>query len=735
MSYTNKKISLHFPSFIQFVLTVVLSVSAFPAISAEKPYCRWGDCEDGIGEKVWPRESGEDWSHIGRFKNGKRQGYVIWFNGSSWVCEQNYTSDGKRSGIQFCATEKGSRSYRYLNSAGTVRGSDYIFVSNKGRVKVGRWFSNDNIWPESVNLDQIYKDHASLRRKGSGIRQFLPTWFPDRIRDDKFLNEKEMMAAIEENTAAEKNKAQKVITTGTKKKKNTRAPVVKDKYFVNTNVSDGCYFGDCDGGFGGYLSENGDLHVGLWKKGKPHGYGLVTKAKSQSECEAVYKNGKVNSLQVCIYPKSNQAGAYQRGQVNKPNEGIRWNLGSGEIIEVGIWKGEKIYREERIDLSLVRTEWIKLRNARARVGGAVMNSFINKELKNLRAPEDTQSEWLRARELARASKTQIIPEEAPMKLGCISGNCRDGFGEFATPSMTLAGTFKNRRVSGYTLITSSEEQCESRMIKGFNAGLEHCVNIQSGNHSFAYRYKAGLRGAKITISPNGNLVSYRVYENGEEISISFSSRAEEKELASVEFANFYGDLAKFKRKAPREARVLRVASLEKIPAIRFGSDVDDAYEVPIEKPQTVSKPQTLPKTKSPEATKSKVKVVTKPSSVASQKPPRVVSKSQGVKPKSNLQRLAYIAAELNANQRQINYNYRLDKVRIDPKKFELVYEFTAMRPIRDLDTSVISSANQTAYCSSSKLKPFRDENMPARWSYVDAEDQTFEVITAVSDCS
>ena len=25
--------------------------------------------------------------------------------------------------------------------------------------------------------------------------------------------------------------------------------------------------------------------------------------------------------------------------------------------------------------------------------------------------------------------------------------------------------------------------------------------------------------------------------------------------------------------------------------------------------------------------------------------------------------------------------------------------------------------------------------MPARWSYVDAEDQTFEVVTAVSDCS
>jgi hypothetical protein len=301
--------------------------------------------------------------------------------------------------------------------------------------------------------------------------------------------------------------------------------------------------------------------------------------------------------------------------------------------------------------------------------------------------------------------------------------------------MTFAGTFKNRRVSGYTLITSSEEQCEARMRGGFHAGLEHCVDIQSGNHSFAYRYKSGLQRAKITISPNGDLVSYRVYENDEEISTSFSSEAEKQELAAVEFENFYGDLIKFKRKAPREARVLRVASLEKIPPITFGSDVDDAYEEPIEKPKTVSKPQPSPKTKSSETTKPKAKAVAKSTSVAPAKPPRAVSKSERDKPQSNLQRLAYIVAELNAGSRQINFNYRLDKVRIDPNKFELVYEFTAMVPIRELDTSVISVANQTAYCSASKLKPFRDENMPARWTYVDAEDQRFEVITAVSDCS
>ena len=729
----------------------IVSLMPLHAFSADKPFCRWGDCKNGIGEKAYPQDSGTNFSYIAKFKDGRRQDYAIRIREEDpWICEQSF-SDGRKVGLRFCATEKGSISYRYFDGS-SKKGSDHYWVSNKGKVTVGRWFATDNIWIVPIDLDQIHEDHRSLRKKGTRLKKYLPSWFPDppgrlRLKTDKpFLSEKKMLTAVKENKAAEartQNKqSSEIVKTDVnkeelveQKKKKTKKSITKDRYFVDTNTTTGCYFGDCDDGFGGFLSKNGDLHVGLWKRGEPHGYGHVTEAESKSECEAVYAKGKVNSLQVCLYPKSNQAAALQRGKINRPGEGIRWDLGSGEIVEVGIWKGGKIYREDRIDLSLVRTEWIKLRNARSRVGGAVMNSFISEELKNLRAPEDTQSEWLRARELARASKTQVIPQEAPMKLVCISGNCEDGFGEFATPDMTFAGTFKNRRVSGYTLITSSEEQCEARMRGGFHAGLEHCVDIQSGNHSFAYLYKAGLQRAKITISPNGDLVSYKVYENDEEISISFSSEAEKQELAAVEFENFYGDLIKFKRKAPREARVLRVASLEKIPPIRFGSDVDDAYEEPIEKPKSVSKPQPSLKTKSSEITKPKAKVVAESSSVAPAKPPRAVSKSERDKPQSNLQRLAYIVAELNAGSRQINFNYRLDKVRIDPNKFALVYEFTAMVPIRDLDTSVISAANQTAYCSASKLKPFREENMPARWSYVDAEDQTLEVVTAVSDCS
>ncbi|MDA9919985.1 hypothetical protein N9D87_00795 [bacterium] len=690
-------------------------------LSAEKQFCRWGDCKNGIGEKVYPQDSGTNFSYIAKFKDGRRQDYGIRINeGNPWICEVS-VFDGRTVGLRFCATEEGSISYRYYD-VGVQKGSDHYRVSDKGKVTVGRWFADDNLWIVPVDLDQIHEDHRSLRKKGTRLKQYLPSWFPDppgrvRLKTDKpFLSEKKMLTAVKENKAAEAR------TQNKKSSETVKADVKKEE------VTTGCYFGDCKNGFGSYRWKSGTRHTGYWQNSQQHGYGAYVTSAGK-ECDSNFDQGKRKGLSVCLQGSTANANYYIAGK--KTGRGIEWDSKTGEIQKLGSWRSGDFIREHSINLKLLSADWAVLRGS---LSNGMRSLTFGEEFRALVLPEDRQSEWLRARELARASKTQVIPQEAPMKLGCISGNCEDGFGEFATPDMTFTGTFKNRRVSGYTLITSSEQQCEARMRGGFHAGLEHCVGIQSGNHSFAYRTKAGLQRAKITISPNGDLVSYRVYENDEEISISFSSEAEKQELAAVEFENFYGDLIKFKRKAPREARVLRVASLEKIPPIRFGSDVDDAYEEPIEKPKTVSKPKPSPKTKSPETTKSKAKVVAKSSSIVPLKPPQAVSKSEANKPQSDLQRLAYIAAELNAGSRQINFNYRLDKVRIDPNKFELVYEFTAMVPIRDLDTSVISVANKTAYCSTSKLKPFRDENMPARWSYVDADEQTFEVLTGVSDC-
>ena len=703
---------------IKYLIAISLFLLSAPAFAADKPYCRWGDCDDGIGEKVYPRDSGKDVSYISKFRDGKRQGYVIQMEqGSSWICEQSWTSKGNRLGIQFCATKKGSRTYRYLDPKGTVKGSDYIWVSNTGKVSVGRWFSSDNVWAIPVDLDKIYRDHRALKNRGRDLIQFLPTWFPDRIKDEQFLTEKEMMAVIEKNKEAElKNKDSQLSKDG--------------KSVDTTGLQTGCFFGDCKNGFGTYRWKSGSQHAGYWQNSKQHGYGAYI-SSSGRECDGNYETGKRKGLSVCLKDSMASANYYLAGK--RTGSGIEWNPKTGEILKLGRWRSGKFVSEERVDLKRINDDWMALRGA---LSDGMRSLFFGEEFRALALPEDDQSDWLRERELVRASRSQVIPKEAPIKLGCISGNCEDGFGEFATTEATFASTFRNRRFSGYTLVTSSQQQCETRMTNGFNSGMEHCVDIQSGNHTFAYRWKAGLKGAKITVSQVGDLLDYRVYESDEEVSISFSSEAERQELAAVELENFLFELQKFKKKAPREARVLRVAWLEKVPPIRFGSYAENDYAESVQqKPKVVADPKPTARPAPPVTSKPKPKADKPPATVVSPaRPEERADVRKAVKPTSDLQRLAYIAAELNSNRRQINYNYRLDKVRIDPNKFELVYEFTAMTPIRKLDTSVITKANRNAYCTSSKLKPFRNENMPARWSYVDAEDQTFEVLTGISDC-
>ena len=80
----------------------------------------------------------------------------------------------------------------------------------------------------------------------------MPAWFPDLIRDEKFLTEQEMMAAIEKNKEAEQKKAQTAKKSVSEEEtKKTEKPTSGDKSNVTTKVTTGCYFGNCNEGFGG----------------------------------------------------------------------------------------------------------------------------------------------------------------------------------------------------------------------------------------------------------------------------------------------------------------------------------------------------------------------------------------------------------------------------------------------------------------------------------------------------
>jgi hypothetical protein len=354
------------------------------------------------------------------------------------------------------------------------------------------------------------------------------------------------------------------------------------------------------------------------------------------------------------------------------------------------------------------------------------------------------SEFLREQTLASASKTQVIPKEAPIKLGCLSGNCENGFGELATRRTTYLGEFKNGKFTGYVLITSGQEQCEAQMKDGVHDGVEHCVSLETGNHTFSEKTGLKIDGIEVTYTRNGSLVDYAVYKRGVKQSFSFTSERDKERLASLELEFLLEELANLKRRQDSRVNKYKVAALNKLPVVgakRVNSEPERKITTrktgqPVK--QVVKAPKTQDETRQGEVRAERgipKKAVPNVGKVGSSQRPQTVEKTVPPdKPKSNLQKLAYVVAELNAGRRQINSDYRLDKVRIDPNKFELVYEFTATKPISELNTAVIKVANQTAYCSSRKLKPFRDENMPARWTYVDDFGGEFETVSSPSSC-
>lgn len=479
----------------------------------------------------------------------------------------------------------------------------------------------------------------------------------------------------------------------------------------------GCEFGDCVDGFGGYVFSSGDRYIGGWKNSLRDGYGIYKNVEGSATCEWFRVDDKREGISVCLF-ESGRASASTYLDGEKSGDSIWWNARTGEINSLSIYVDGNFSREARIDLQKMELAWTKLKNS---TYGSMRSSFLEDEFLTLKLPKDDQSRWLREREIARASKNQRIPKEAKVKLGCLSGDCENGFGELATRNSTVVGNFLNGKAGGYVLLTNSEKQCEARMHNGSHNGVEHCVSLVNGNHTFSEKRGSALDGIEVTYTEGGSLIEYAVYEMGVRQSFSFPSQRDKERLATMEFEFLLEALSKLKRTQDGKIVAYKVAALDKLPIVS-----SDRPKSELAKRTASSKTQP---TVERAAKKPKKQEVTR------QRESRVADEASSPrKPKSNLQKLAYIVAELNAGSRQINANYRLDRARIDPKAFELVYEFTTMKPISELDTSVITLANQTAYCSSSKLKPFRDERMPARWLYIDSEGQKYEVLTDVSNC-
>lgn len=172
--------------FTQFLLAVLLSAVAHPAISAEKSYCKWGDCKNGLGEKVYP--SGN--SAISNFDSGKRSGYTIEVFKSGLVCESRFIK-GKSNSLRYCQTEQGSRSYSYYERNKRKSGSSQLSINSKGKLtSVGRWYPSGGTSPAEIDIARLSLDHIVLRRTGLSLADRLPAWYSSPSDNETLLDEK-----------------------------------------------------------------------------------------------------------------------------------------------------------------------------------------------------------------------------------------------------------------------------------------------------------------------------------------------------------------------------------------------------------------------------------------------------------------------------------------------------------------------------------------------------------------
>jgi len=284
---------------------------------------------------------------------------------------------------------------------------------------------------------------------------------------------------------------------------------------------------------------------------------------------------------------------------------------------------------------------------------------------------------------------------------CIDGDCQNGLGTASIDGTDYTGEFFDGEITGFALSVGSNRYCEFNMAVGETAGIRHCYLLDSQTHTLGKSYKGETKGGLVTIDRRGKILSYEIYEDGKLQSNFFPSQRVKEARLKQDLRDMLSELGQIRARRPEGIQDWMPLELKRVPG----------QEVP-----------RYNRTKKPRSS------LRANRSGKSGRPPSDSGKN-------NLQRLASIAAELNSNRRQVNADYKLSRVYVDPANFELKYEFMASKSVAALDRRILRISGETAYCRASKLELFREEGMPARWIYLDRDGEKLEFLTKPSNCS
>jgi hypothetical protein len=648
-------------------------------------YCVEGDCHGGFGiidradEKV-----------VSKFIGGRSFGHSLLIKPDGKSCE-HFTVGGKVSGIQRCILQtKTSERIGYITVVNGEKNGPYMVTAFDGKIimhgnLVGSDFTEEDIdhkslWRGALEI-RAQSDPWVMKHLPKKLKEIPEPWFPNERRPSLTSN----------------------LTPKTKPVKSANS----------------CIEGDCINGVGVTSGPKGRL-VSKFVDGKARGYQLFLD-EDGGGCEGYTIRDKFVGVSRCSVTTDSAQGigyaTYKSGKKNGPYIIVD---NDGQVILHGILVGSD-FKEGDVDHKALWKRAIRNRNS----ADVRILEKLPPALKEIPEPRfsnhrsTTKNDRIVSTSKVGRTKPDVKPKpvrKTPLTRVCIDGNCQNGFGTLRIGEKEYTGQFYDGEVSGYALITEDGNYCEARMAVGKNAGMSHCYSIDLKAHVIGNIIGDQAKGGQIFISDKGEITAYNVYVDGEIQRNYFASESDKNRLMKKDLRSYLSQFGQIRGGRPEGIQDWMPRELKTIPK----------HEIP-RVSRAPSRTERLKQERAgnrPQSSSSSRSTATYESKPLPERP-----KSQ-----SDLQRLSLVAADLNGNRRQVNPDYRLDRVRIDPSAFELRYEFTSSKDVASLNQTLLKVSGETAYCRASKLEIFRKEKMPARWIYIDNGGKTFEFVTKSEDC-
>lgn len=334
--------------------------------------CIYGDCSDGYGTYLW--STGE--KYTGNWINNKRngQGTNFFADGEKYTGEwkddlrqgfgTNYYIDGtEKTGMWEYDKYVGSGSNNYGCISGDCDNGYGVYTWESGERYEGHWKNKmrngegTNYFPSGAYYKGNFTDD---KKNGLGFYQYKEGSSYESYYGDYNNGTLEGFGTLkwksgQQYTGEFKNNlfnGQGTMTyaDGTKKSGLWQ----DDKYVGSTETKTGCISGNCDNGFGTYISSTGNRYVGEFLNGNYHGKGTYTFADGD-EYEGEFKYGHYDGNGTYTFANGNKyVGEFESSKYH----GIGTLFYANGTTQSGKWENGQYIGKQKQITAPPKIEWL-----------------------------------------------------------------------------------------------------------------------------------------------------------------------------------------------------------------------------------------------------------------------------------------------------------------------------------------------------------------------------------------